>query len=271
MKLSDIKLDNRSYDRIKSIVYSISGISLGSTKKDMVSSRLNKRLLEIGIGNFKDYCTFLKENDQECQTLINLISTNVTSFFRENDHFDYICDQIEAAYERGQRRFRIWSAACSTGQEPYSLAISLKERFQKNSSTLNDLKILATDISTTALEQANKGEYNSRASESIPDFTRFKYFNSLASGHYQINNEIKNLITFTQLNLTHIPYPMHGPLDVILCRNVMIYFDNQTKNRIINQFQKLMSKGSSLIVGHSESLGNLNSPFKLVKPSIYKY
>lgn len=203
--------------------------------------------------------------------LLDAISTNVTSFFRENHHFDFVQEAVGEWKAQGQRRFRLWSAACSTGEEAYSLAIALQETL---TGTGSDVKVLATDLSTRALDVCAGGLYVEEKLEGVPRILRTKYFED-AGGRddarvYRVKADLRKMIVFRRFNLSATPYPLHGPLDAVLCRNVMIYFGNTVRRRVLDEIYRLLRPGGYLLVGHAESLTGMMSAFKSVRPSIYR-
>jgi chemotaxis protein methyltransferase CheR len=217
-----------------------------------------------------------KDSKEELVQLLDVISTNVTNFFREKEHFDYISQRFRLCLNEGQRRFRFWSAGCSSGQEPYTLAIVLSDvlyRSKVNSSGI-DIKILATDISTNVLNKAVEGKYAEKLLGDMPRALLNRYFiptvNDDRSKTYQIRDDLKRMLVYKRLNLSKPPFPMRGPMDAIFCRNTMIYFDNTVRQRLIDEFNRLVKPGGLLIVGHSESLTGFKSDFGAISPSIYE-
>jgi chemotaxis protein methyltransferase CheR len=264
-------MDKVIYDRIRKIVYEESGISLGNNKEALVSSRVSKRMRNLGLTDFQDYIDYLQSDRSEVELvhLIDVISTNVTSFFREEGHFVFMKDVITKWLENGQRKFRIWSSACSTGEEPYTIAMALYDII--NGMNV-DLKILATDISTKVLDRCKLGIYNEDKIKEVPDHFKKKYFDRTKEQEnylFSIKENLKKLIVFKRLNLSEPPFPMKGPMDIIFCRNVMIYFDNITRRKLLNEIFKLLKPGGFLMVGHAESLTGMMLEIKTVKPSIY--
>lgn len=264
-------MDNNLFNKFRQLIYETSGINLSDQKKALVVGRLSKRIHTLGINDFKDYYEYVinDKSGQEIIKLIDFISTNVTHFFRENDHFDFLKEKLIEWKEEGQTKFRIWSSACSTGEEPYSIAITAMEALN---SSFVDLKILATDISTRVLEQCRKGEYYAHKVDNIPGYLLQKYFEKRKVNNdwvYVVSDRIKKLITFSRLNLIETPYPMKGPFDVIFCRNVMIYFDDKVRNILVNEIYRLLKPKGYLLVGHSESITSTQTGFRIVKPSVY--
>jgi chemotaxis protein methyltransferase CheR len=225
----------------------------------------------LGIENYRDYLNLVMKDDTgtELVHLLDAISTNVTSFFREANHFDFLNEAVTKWLGEGQRQFRFWSAACSTGEEPYSLAMTLLSTMDGRSA---DIKILATDISTRALDRSIEGIYAQEKMKNVPLTLRDRYFDAFRddSGVSHVaRRNLKSLIVFKRLNLSAPPFPMRGPFDAIFCRNVMIYFDNAVRKNLLADMHRLLKTGGYLMVGHAESLTGMVSDFKSVKPSIY--
>ena len=264
------RLDQRTFQKVCELIYNLAGIKLGAQKNALVSARIGKRMRILGLNDYKEYYNLVKDDrtGEEIVELLNTISTNVTHFFREEQHFR-ILDQLLKEWEaQGQRTFRIWCAAASTGEEPYSIAITIKEALRDSSET----KILATDISTKALNIAREGLYKKRNVQKIPASILQKYFTKetvQGEVNYQAVSSLKKMLTFARLNLANPPFPMQGPFDVIFCRNVMIYFDNEVRRRLLAECYRLTKQGGYLIVGHAESLSGMLSNFKSVEPSVY--
>lgn len=270
------QLDRRSYDRIRRIVHEHSGIHLADGKASLVSARLSSRMRTLGLPSFDAYLKLLQHDPSgaEMTQLLDAISTNVTHFFREAEHFDFIAKVMCAWHRRGQRRFRLWSAACATGEEPYSLAMTLAQLWAHSHicTTDLDLRILATDISTQALATAMRGCYSDASVEAIPQTLRRRYLRKQHTDDGRKNavaDVLKRDILFRQINLTSWPIPLRGDLDVIFCRNVMIYFDATTRETLVGEFFRLLRPGGVLIVSHSESLVGLDVPLIAIRPSIY--
>lgn len=266
-----LRMNDETFDKFRKIIYEKSGVALKEYKKSLLCLRISKRMHSLKINDYENYLKYLlnDESGREIIQLLDVISTNVTEFFRESDHFSFIQNVFRKWLDEGQKRFRFWSAACSTGEEPYSLAIALSEvsRTEKI-----DLKILATDISTIALEKCKKGEYEEEKIKSMSPPLLNKYFTKYCKGGkniYRVKDSLKRLIVFKRLNLSETPFPMHGPLDTIFCCNVMIYFDIPVRKKLIKEIYRLLRPEGYLIVGHAESLINITSDFKIVMPSVY--
>lgn len=266
------------FQRFSQLVYERCGINLHEGKKALLQARLNRRLRQTGIGTYEEYFKFItsEHNPGEFVHFLDSISTNLTYFFREPQHFDFL-EQVALpeliARKRKERdiRIRIWSAGCSTGEEPYSLAMCVLGHLQEIARW--DVRILATDISTRALEAASKGIYTEDKIQKVPPSFRQQNFNKLISGNgrqeYEIAPHVKRLVTFHRLNLKD-PYPFNGRFDFIFCRNVMIYFDKKTQQELVNRIANFLSRGGYFYVGHSESLTGLVHKLTYVRPAIYR-
>jgi chemotaxis protein methyltransferase CheR len=262
------RLDQKILDRIRNFVYEKSGIKLDNGKESLIRARIGKRMRALGITSHEDYLKQVIEDDNEEEVihLLDAISTNVTSFFRGIDHFHFLKSLIKEWTASGQIRFRIWSSACSSGEEPYSIAMTVLSASDSSS----DIKILATDISTRVLEKALSGTYESEKIEQIPNELRDRYLEKAnSSNSYRIKPILRNVILFRRLNLSDTPFPMQGPMDVIFCRNVMIYFDQNTRRKLLSEIHRLLKPHGYLFVGHAESLIGLANGFRIVKPSVY--
>jgi chemotaxis protein methyltransferase CheR len=249
-----------------------SGILVPDDKFDMFYSRLSKRVRIFGFNRFKQYCEYLHEHpDQEFTEFINAVTTNLTSFFRENHHFEFVAKTLLAELlkkNQGQKQIRVWSAGCSTGEEPYSLAITLIENLPRDW----DIKILATDLDTNVLSAAADGVYPVDRVAAISEECLHRWFQkgSGAQAHkVRVKPQLRDIVYFKQLNLMQ-DWPMKSHFDFIFCRNVLIYFDRITKERLANRYAGLLAEGGYLFIGHSESLHQLDAPFSLIGNTIYK-
>jgi chemotaxis protein methyltransferase CheR len=264
-------MDQTTFEQFCRIVYEKSGIAINANKIALVTARVGKRMRELGLADDRDYLKLVLDDPdgEEIVHLLDVISTNVTSFFRENAHFDFFADAVCQWYGQGQRRFRFWSAAASTGEEPYSLAMTLLEKM--GAGTV-DMKILATDISTRALARCTEGVYSKQKLAGIPQPLVNRFFKLKQEGKrdiFEVRNELRTIVAFTRLNLSKPPFPMQGPMDAIFCRNVMIYFDNAVRKKLLSECYRLLKPDGYLFVGHAESLTGLLSGFKAVMPSVY--
>jgi chemotaxis protein methyltransferase CheR len=270
--LKELELDEASFAWISRVVYDIAGIVLNEEKHQLVKARLAKRMRATGIASAREYIKYVKEDKtgRELRELIDAITTNKTSFFRESDHFDYLRENIIPALLSRSKKMRFWSAGCSTGEEPYTLAITLREELPNID--LLDVKILATDISNRVLAYARNAEYTEDKIHDVPAPILKKYFFAIqreGSVVWRVTDEVRKLIRFARLNLLE-EWPMKGPFDVIFCRNVMIYFDRPTRQQLVARFFDYLTSEGYLIVGHSEGLSVSSERLKYVKPGIYK-
>ncbi len=270
------ELTDIDFEKISRLVYEQSGINLHKDKKELVKARLGKRLREGKFGSFRDYYRYVttKKGVNELVAMIDSISTNLTSFFREENHFhklrEVVPEMMKAAGNgRCVPNLRLWSAGCSTGEEPYSLAITLKEAIKNRNC---NLKILATDISTRTLRTAVDGVYPKEKTKKIPPLLLRKYF-QIGQGrwdrYYRVKKDLKDSVEFMKFNLMEIP-AFNDSFDIIFCRNVMIYFDKETQDSLVNRFYECLKEKGYLFVGHSESLTGLAHQFKYIEPSVYR-
>ena len=274
--INNVVLSEKEFRKISDMVYTHCGINLHDGKKELVRARLAKRLR---MGNFKTFPEYMRhvledKTGKEFSLLIDSISTNLTSFFREGRHFEFLKEKfLPQTLERKQKdrnfRIRAWSAGCSSGEEPYSIAITLLEAIAGQGRW--DVKILATDISTRMLETARKGIYSKERIEPVPLLQRNKYLmmrHQHGKKTFEIGKILRDAVIFKYLNLQQ-DWPIKGPLDFIFCRNVMIYFDKPTQQHLINRFWDLLDSGGILFTGHSESLTGIKHRFNYIQPTIY--
>jgi chemotaxis protein methyltransferase CheR len=259
------------YEFIREVVYKLSRISLGPQKQTMVISRIAKRMRLLKLNSVKEYCEYLRKPSgrAELSSLIDAISTNHTYFFREAGHFDYLTREI-LAKQQGPRRkpFLVWSSACSSGEEPYSVAMILEE--QRRIDRGFDWRMEATDISSIVLKKAQDAIYPVEALERVPEVLHDRYFRDMPEpGKVAVLPEVKRRIHFRRLNLFEIPQEFPGPFDLILCCNVMIYFDRQTREQLVDDLTDRLQPTGTLFVGHSESLGGIRHRLRMVRPAIY--
>jgi chemotaxis protein methyltransferase CheR len=272
----DIVLSEREFRLISDLVHERCGINLHDGKKELVRARLAKRLREGGFRTFSDYLRHVAEDatGREFSILIDSLSTNLTKFFREEQHFEYLREfflprLLASKRARRDTRIRAWSAGCSSGEEPYSIAIVLHDVIGDASRW--DVKLLATDVSTRMLRSAETGLYDAQRVAPIPLPLRHKYFVRMrehGTDTYEVTDVLRHLVLFRYLNLME-SWPIKGPLDFIFCRNVMIYFDKPTQGRLIDRFYDLLAPGGVLFTGHSESLTGIQHRFQYVRPTIY--
>ena len=271
------EISAEEFDALRTLIKQWCGIHLREGKQTLVRARLNRRLRVLGLDSFSAYVKHLREDEsgQEITALLDAISTNVTSFFREANHFAYVREKLMPRWreegESGRLRLRIWSAGCSSGEEPYSIAMSLREGLKGVEGF--DARILATDISTDILAAARRGVYAAEMLEHAPEFCTRSYFDAVVAGDhagsFRANEELRSMIKFGRLNLMD-PWPMSGPFDAIFCRNVMIYFDPETQARLVARFAALLRPGGILFIGHSESLMGNDCGLANQGPAIYR-
>jgi chemotaxis protein methyltransferase CheR len=273
-------ISDEEFDAFRDLIFNESGISLNVGKRALVCSRLSKRLRALGMCNYLDYYSHLLQSDpegDEMQQMINCITTNKTEFFREPHHFDFVRNVIipqaqENAARGGQRRLRIWSAGCSRGHEPYTLAISVLEAL--GASRGWDVKILASDIDTEVLEFGHHGLYPLDELDSVSDELKRKYFlrgTGRHAGEALARPELKRLITFRRINLTEPTWPIHTQFDLILCRNVIIYFNSETQRALFGRFASVLKPGGHLMLGHSENMPNTLRQYQPIGGTIYQH
>ncbi len=272
-RLREFPFANEDFEALRALVKSVTGINLSDQKRELVYGRLSRRLRALKLGSFREYRQLLASDPRELVQLSNAITTNLTSFFRERHHFDYLREEVLkplAAAQHPIRRVRIWSAGCSTGEEPYSIAMSVIEALPDLARW--DVRILATDLDSEALEQARRGSYPAERVRSVGAATLARFFKEGHAGAdlaYRVMPEVAALVTFKQLNLMD-RWPMKGPLDVIFCRNTVIYFDKETQCDLFARMAGLQRPGDSLFLGHSESLFQVSTDYRLVGRTVYK-
>ncbi len=273
---SSLELTDREFEKISRLVYDQCGIHLTDGKRELVKARLGKRIRNGPFHSFQDYYQYVLKDDsgQELIQLLDSITTNFTFFFREQKHFDFLQTEILPELMRrepsNKRRLRFWSAACSTGEEPYSIAMSLLEIIDRPS--LWDLLILATDLSTKVLKLAESGIYPKERIQSVPPLLIKKYFlrgEGRWKDYVKMKEEVRKLVQFKRLNLME-PFDHREPFDCIFCRNVMIYFDKKAQQTLVHRLYECLRKGGFLLIGHSESLTGIEHPFQYVRPAVYR-
>lgn len=261
------------FERISRFVHEFCGIHLHEGKRELVKARLGKRLRQGKFRSFSDYFKYVMtpEGTEELVNMIDSLSTNLTNFFRESNHFDRLTEIVkEKALAKKQLRFRVWSAGCSTGEEPYTLAIVLREALGDDRN--DDIKIMATDISTRVLKTAMAGIYDENKVRNIPQPLLRKYFlrgTGSREGQYRVKKDIAGMVEFMRFNLKDEP-AFREPFDFIFCRNVMIYFDTPTQQALVDKFYKCLTENGHLFVGHSEGLTGLRHRFRYIVPSVYR-
>ncbi len=257
------------FDRIRKLIYQHAGISLSTGKKNMVYSRLARRVRASGLNSFHEYLNFLERgNPEEWEAFTNALTTNLTAFFREQHHFPILEKHVE--HRKNQNKIQLWCSASSTGEEPYSMAMAMVQAFKTFTPPVH---ILATDLDTNVLAKAQQGVYPLDKLEKIPK-EKLKQFFLKGKGHHagsaRVRPELRNMITFRQLNLLDESWPIRGPFDAIFCRNVMIYFDKPTQYNILKKFVPLLAPDGLLFAGHSESFQHAVDLFKLREKTVYE-
>lgn len=279
-RLNDIfraQLTPEEFDRLSKFIYMESGIKMPPAKKVMLQSRLQKRLKELNLTNFKDYIEYAFDKralHNEIIHLLDVVSTNKTDFFREPIHFDFLSQEVLPWFIEqsvNKSHLKVWSAGCSSGEEPYTLAIVLAEFAEKYPNF--DFSILGTDISTQILQKAVDAIYKEDRIEVIPLSTKKKYFlrsKDRANPTVKIVPELRRKVRFGRLNFMDSYYDLPDMFDVVFCRNVLIYFDRETQERVIQKLCAKLKSGGYFFLGHSESIMNMDVPLKQVKPTIFR-
>jgi len=269
----EYEFSDQDFQRVRRMVYEQTGIALSESKRQLVYGRLSRRLRALQLREFGTYLQRVEGGDaEEMQHFRNAITTNLTSFFRENHHFDFLANHLMPHLEfqnRTSRRIRIWSAGCSTGEEPYSIAMALLESAAHLARSW-DVRILATDIDTNVLEHATRGVYSNERVERLDPSRLLRWFDRVpGEEQFRVSESVRQLVSFKQLNLIS-DWPMKGPFDVIFCRNVVIYFDRETQRQIIARMEALQRDGDYLLLGHSESLLDISTRYRLVGNTIHR-
>lgn len=268
----EFEFKRSDFEFIRDLIGDRTGIVLSDHKIDMVYGRLSRRLRQLGLQSFADYLATLESDEQELIEFTNALTTNLTSFFREPHHFDYLKNTAlpNLIRNRPNKRLRIWSAGCSTGEEPYTIAMTVKETVGMHSGV--DLKILATDLDSNVVDRAKAGIYSADRVNGIDKGRQQKFFRKgrgdQHAGQMKVAAELQNMITFKQLNLMH-DWPMQGQFDVIFCRNVVIYFNKDTQRELFARYASILADDGYLFVGHSESLHKVSDRFNLIGKTIY--
>jgi chemotaxis protein methyltransferase CheR len=268
-----ITISNKEFSQLAAYIKANYGINLKEEKKTLVTGRLYNVLMQHGFADFSEYYEYIlaDKTGDAITTLINKITTNHTYFMREVDHFQYFKNYVLPYLSKTvkDKDLRIWSAGCSSGEEPYTLSMIIDEYFGSDK-LLWDSKVLATDISSKVLEEASKGIYRNEDIGTLPSHWKMSYFNRSDNENSVIANKIKNEVIFRKFNLMESTFPFKRKFHVIFCRNVMIYFDAQTKRELVNKFYDCMEYGGYLFIGHSESLNREETKFKYIMPAVYR-
>lgn len=267
-----VQLTDQEFQTLTTYIKEHYGINL-SKKRVLIEGRMSSVLRSRNIPDFKTYLDILfkDKSGKEMTTLLNKLTTNHTYFLRENEHFDFLTRDALPYLERmhqNDRSLRIWSAGCSSGQEPYTIAMALNEYFGARRAQWT-IRILATDISVNVLTKAYEGTYGADMLDGVPPMWRQKYFKHLPDGSFQVADAIRSAVDFRTLNLMD-PFRFRKPFDVIFCRNVMIYFDGPTKDKLVNKFYDWTMEGGFLMIGHSENINKDTARYRFIKPAIYQ-
>ena len=264
--LGGVSVSPAEFGRIRALLYDVAGIKLNDGKEGLVVSRVGKRMREIGVGSFREYIARIEDDPAELREMIDRLTTNKTSFFRESAHFELL--RTRALPSWGDRDVTIWSAGCSSGEEPYTIATVLYDYAQGGAP---NGRILATDLSHRVLAKAKEGVYAAEAVRDIPSQTLGRHFERRRDGgaeKFAAREHLREIIRFGKLNLME-EWPMKGPFDAIFCRNVMIYFDRETQERLVQRFARLLAPNGYLFIGHSETLHSMKHDLRYVAPAAY--
>ncbi len=274
-KEREFNFTDKDFSKIQKLVSQHTGIVLSEAKRDMVYSRLARRLRKLDLSDFKDYCQIV-ENETDAEELThftNAITTNLTSFFREPHHFQYLKTKLLPSLMKRNaetQRLRIWSAGCSTGEEPYSLAIAIRDVIPESSNW--DIKILATDLDSNVLDTGSQGIYGEERVKALENSILKKWFmrgKNGMGGCVRVSPSLQDMISFKQLNLMN-EWPMQGPFDFIFCRNVVIYFDKPTQSVLFDRYANMLIEDGHLFLGHSETMFKVCNRFELIGNTIYR-
>jgi chemotaxis protein methyltransferase CheR len=277
MNRSDESISNADFTRLRGLIYEQAGISLSPDKKTMIELRIKRRVRSLLMGSFREYCEYLfgvEGQKEELVHFIDVLTTNKTDFFREPGHFDFLVEKALpdlGARAGGERELLIWSAGCSTGEEPYTLAIVLTEYGLTHPGFR--FRLLATDIATTVLEAAHRGIYKTEVISPVPAYLRRKYFlrsRDPDSQRVRVVPELRRLIEFRRVNFKDVDFGFTEKADAIFCRNVLIYFDRPTQEHILQKLARHLIPNGYLFVGHAEALHGMNLPLDPVAPSVYR-
>ena len=265
----EFPMADADFKHLATMAYDISGIVLGEQKKELVYSRISRRIRKLNLENFSQYCQYLSTNhESETNEFLNAITTNLTSFFRESHHFEFLAKEVIPKWKQQKKGqpIRIWSSACSTGPEPYSIAITLNKNMAVDKF---NIKILATDLDSDVLAKARQGEYPIADIEQLPRNYLSNFLRNKGQETGQVKDSIRQMIQFNLLNLLG-PWPMKHQFDVIFCRNVVIYFNKETQRELFDRIADSLVEGGYLFIGHSETLHGMTERFENVGRTIYQ-
>jgi chemotaxis protein methyltransferase CheR len=257
-----------SFTAIRELMFSVAGITMTIEKEELVKARLATRLRELKLRDYEEYLERIRTDRVELSNMVDVLTTNKTNFFREPQHFDYLLREVFPRWRAERRPRSVWSAGCSSGEEPYTLGMLLREHLPSV-----EVRVLATDLSLRVLARAKQARYSAQSIAEIPAGLRKKYLSQVPgapNANYEVTPEVTRLVSFARLNLMG-DWPMRGPFDLILCRNVMIYFSDDTRTTLARRFAELLAPDAPLFIGHAESLNSLDQPLHLVEPAIYAH
>lgn len=268
----DFIFSEKDFKYIRDLISDHTGIVLAEHKVDMVYGRLSRRLRELNLESFDTYLSSLENDEQELIHFVNALTTNLTSFFREKHHFDFLSSKLlpQIMKNKGSKRLRIWSAGCSSGEEPYTIAMTVRSIIPENSGW--DVKILATDLDSNMVKKGSDGIYTEDRVTGLSEQQMKKWVKkgkADTNGMVKMDDRLREMITFKQLNLMH-EWPMKGPFDLIFCRNVLIYFNKDTQAMLFERYADMLVADGHLMIGHSESMYKICDRFKLLGQTIYK-
>jgi len=270
-----VTMSQTDFSKLKEFIYNESGIKITDVKKTMLEGRLQKRLRILGMRSFSQYCDYLfspQGIENELSNMIDQVTTNKTDFFREPGHFQYLISKVIPEIVRSKRNIMIWSAGCSSGEEPYTLAMVMREYMETEEERINFL-ILATDISTKVLEKARHAVYEYERIAPISSALQRKYLlrsKDRTKGLYRVVPELRKYVQFRRLNFMDGDFGFREEVDVIFCRNVIIYFDKPTQERLLNKFCTCLAPNGHIFMGHSETLLGMDVPLVQVAPTVYR-
>jgi len=268
----DFDFSEKDFKYIRDLIMERTGIVLADHKVDMVYGRLTRRLRELNLESFNDYLSNLENDEQELVHFVNALTTNLTAFYREPHHFEFLTSKLlpQIVKNKASKRLRIWSAGCSSGEEPYTIAMTVRSIIPENSGW--DVKILATDLDSNMVEKGSKGVYTEERVTGLSPQNMKKWVKKgkgETAGMVKMDDRLRDMITFKQLNLMH-DWPMKGPFDLMFCRNVLIYFNKETQATLFERYADMLVDDGHLFIGHSESMYKICDRFKLLGQTIYK-
>ena len=269
-----MQISDAEFNTIRKLVYTHFGINLTEQKKSLVVGRLQKLLKQLQFSSFEEYCDYLNKTPEALSELVNRISTNHTFFFREKEHFDFFIKSVlpdikKQHQDTGNKDIRLWCAAAATGEEPYTIMMLIMQAFGMEYKSW-DIGLLATDISEKALTTAIRGVYPTERIALVPPELKNKYLKQCGTDSWEVSPNLKKEIVYRRFNLMNKKLPFKKKMDTIFCRNVMIYFDKQTRDALVERLYDITAPGGYLFIGHSETLGRETSRWKYIMPAVYR-